>query len=778
MEKDLLYKTAILQTVAKFWPEFKEVAAHALSASDDQCSALVERAQCIAAGSSACAPIKACSTTPLLPIFATMGGCEEGYVYASQELALHDSYFARSGTGNACNHSAIMRRLQEDIKLLNSMQPRAFAETLLQLLNKYASHVPAGVGGLDDVSLYDYVRSVAAIAVSLYECSKQGCGEQFLLVGADFSGIQQYIYDIVSKRAAKNLKGRSFYLRLTADSIVRFLLKELGLYTANIIYNSGGCFYILAPCTQPMRDAIEIATAQVEKAVFNDFHTSLYVAIDCVEMSASTLMNSSTDDNLPNAWKSLFLKRDKKKSCRYSSMIKQNYATFFHPAKNDEYTRDAVTGEAVMQCEKLVQYDDDEQLVVKHTTRHQIKLGEFLRYTNLFIVADTAIQCDDSKDILHLQPLELGIHYHFVKNTDAINGLSSQLGIMGEGATIVTLNGSNGSCTMTGLVAGCRNICALEFYGGNDCNGTPTKTYEQMCYCKGDFVRLGVLRMDVDNLGTIFQEAFCSDVAGIPQERASLARYATLSRSFDYFFSGYLNAIWNCDQYRDTTQIIYSGGDDLFIVGRWDITIKLAQEIRDKFKEYTCMNDKFSLSGGIAIVEPKFPIMVAAEESAHEESNAKEHTCKEHTKDAISFLGTPLNWELEYPVVKELKNTLLGMLDDNDNNPQKGLPKAFIGKLLMHHANADIKNHKIRNVKTYWLASYDIQRMIKRKKDNTDKSSDDGNANSLLENYKKEICATQCTRLNGKPIATDYHALELWALAARWAELEYRTNKQ
>ncbi|MBQ8365289.1 MAG: type III-A CRISPR-associated protein Cas10/Csm1 [Bacteroidaceae bacterium] len=770
MEKDLLYQAAIVQTVAKLWPEFKDVAAHAQPPNSELCSELIARAQSIAAGTANCTVMEARSTTPLLPIFTAMGGCKSNYVYASQELVLNDTYFAHANSSEKCNHTTLLKKLQESINLLRNMQPRAFAETFMQLLHKYASHIPAGVCGLEDVSLYDYVRSVAAIAVSLHECNKQGCGEKFLLLGADFSGIQQYIYDIVSEKAAKNLKGRSFYLRLTSDSIVRYMLRELGLYTANIIYNSGGCFYILAPDTAQLRTAIEVARAQVEEAVFNEFGTSLYVAIDYVEMTANTLMNSSAEDNLPDAWKRLFLKRDKKKSCRYSSMIKQNYATFFGTTKSAEYGRDAITGEVFMPQETAELYNDDqEKFVVRSTTKHQIKLGEFLRYANRFIVTDAPLQGSDTKEILHLEPLNLGVHYYFIKNSNTPDDITMQLHSMGAGATIVTLNGERGSCKMTGL--DCKNICALEFYGGNDCSGTPAKTYEQMCACTGDLARMGVLRMDVDNLGTIFQSE-------IPEKRASLARYATLSRSFDYFFSGYLNTIWDCDKYKNNTQIIYSGGDDLFIVGRWDKTIELAQEIRKKFKEYTCMNEKFSLSGGVAIVEPKFPIMVAAEESAQEESNAKEHICKSRPKDAISFMGTPLNWETEYPVVKILKETLCKMVQENEKNAQKGLPKAFIGKLLMHHANADIKNHKIGNVKTYWLASYDIQRMIKRKKDNTDKSGCDGNANSLLENCKKEICSATCTTLNNKPIETDYHALELWALAARWAELEYRTNKE
>jgi CRISPR-associated protein Csm1 len=58
----------------------------------------------------------------------------------------------------------------------------------------------------------------------------------------------------------------------------------------------------------------------------------------------------------------------------------------------------------------------------------------------------------------------------------------------------------------------------LEFYGGNLFDGT---TFDDFCEKenKDAFRRLGILRMDVDNLGHIFQK-------GILPERATLSRYA------------------------------------------------------------------------------------------------------------------------------------------------------------------------------------------------------------------------------------------------------------
>src|SRR5690606_3646260 len=128
--------------------------------------------------------------------------------------------------------------------------------------------------------------------------------------------------------------------------------------------------------------------------------------------------------------------------------------------------------------------------------------------------------------------------------------------------------------------------------GGNIFDG---KTFDEFCQKESEeaFHRLGVLRMDVDDLGYIFQN-------GIPPERATLSRYAALSRSFDYFFSGYLNTIQQAIA-PNTSFIIYSGGDDLFIVASWEDAVKLAKQIRDDFKVFTCDNPAFTVSGGIAI---------------------------------------------------------------------------------------------------------------------------------------------------------------------------------
>ncbi len=129
--------------------------------------------------------------------------------------------------------------------------------------------------------------------------------------------------------------------------------------------------------------------------------------------------------------------------------------------------------------------------------------------------------------------------------------------------------------------------------------------------------RLAVLRMDVDSLGEIFRSGLGGD--------ASLSRITALSRNLSYFFGGHLSHLLNNARWRDQAQIIYSGGDDLFIVAAWSAAPRLAREIRALFARFVGGNPAWGLSGGIAVVRPRHPVASAAELAGDEERRAKQY---------------------------------------------------------------------------------------------------------------------------------------------------------
>jgi CRISPR-associated protein Csm1 len=677
------------------------------------------------------------------------------------DISLSKSYFPKDKFDEQPDYETLWNKFERDFKFIQSNTYRAFSETLLSLLFKYICNVPASTINFPDVSLYDHSKMTAALAVCLYDYQQatDKPEKEFLLIGADFSGIQNYIYQIVSKHASKNLKGRSFYLRILSDAVVKYILKELNLFQANVIYNSGGSFYIIAPNTSFVKEQLKNIVRKLEQDMFKTHGSTLFLAMDAVEVSKATLMRKS-EETLTDVWGQLFISRDKKKSQKFSGLIEKNYSMFFIPTSFGIET-DSITGEGFSKDEKKCWID--EVGYVKELTKQQIELGKRLRDADFLVASEEAIPY--WKDKNPIEPIGLGLYFYLLKKED-IGTLKKELHGSADKITITTFNGKDGNCQFMYadqdsdfMVSGSNNIYALEFYGGNIFDG---KTFDEFCQKESEeaFHRLGVLRMDVDDLGYIFQN-------GIPPERATLSRYAALSRSFDYFFSGYLNTIQQAIA-PNTSFIIYSGGDDLFIVASWEDAVKLAKQIRDDFKVFTCDNPAFTVSGGIAIVSSKFPIMKAAKESEDEENNAKRHSNEGQLKNSVSFMDMPLNWEHEFPQVEELKDKIVELTRKDNDNAKEVLPKSFISKILLHAENAAIRNHKIWNLKTYWMVAYDLGRMIGR---NTRVE-----AKELIENCKTEICGNKAT-LNGSTITTKYHPLELWAFAARWAELEIRTIK-
>lgn len=641
-----------------------------------------------------------------------------------------------------------------EFKFIQANTYKAFSETLLSVLYKYTSCIPASTVNFPDVSLYDHLKTTAALAVCLYDVYKSGekPKDPFLLIGADLSGIQPYIYQVVSKYAGKNLKGRSFYLRILTDVVVHYLLESMELFSANVIYNSGGGFYILAPNTCATRDRLQKAIGIIEKQMFDVHGNCIFLAIDCIELSRETLMHKR-GKSLSTAWGQLFEKKKKKKNARYLDLLKTDYDQFFMPfMKGGDEKVDLVTGEYFIKGEKHESEGDLKP--IRKITKDQIILGRTLKDFDSMVVSDGEISY--WKDKPHIQLLQLGVYYYFIKNDD-LEKMKAQLRASADKVTVVTLNGKNEECKFLGMLEGINNAYRLEFYGGNGVSRKYNSTFEEMCERMSDdaFHRMGVLRMDVDNLGHIFQQ-------GISPERSTLSRLSALSRSFDYFFSGYLNTIWQ-EVAPERSFIIYSGGDDLFIVGSWETTIQLAERIHEEFKIFTCSNPAFSISGGIAFVKDKFPIIKGSEMSADEESRAKKHTCNGKKKNAISFLGMALNFDEEYPQVKDLKGQIVSLCLNEQ------LPRSFIQKVLQHKETSKMNNHSIENVKTYWMLTYDLSRMKQRLL-----SID---AKNIIENCKAEVCVRKAT-LNGKDINSLYHPLELWALACRWAELEIRSQEQ
>lgn len=686
------------------------------------------------------------------------------YHLTVEAVSLKRSHFPSLQISGDADYSTLWEKFVAEFKFIQTSNSRAFSETYLYLLYKYTSTIPSSTINFPDVSLYDHLKTTAAIAVCLYDWmnGEKAGDDPFLMIGGDFSGIQTYIYHIISENAAKNLKGRSFYLKLLSDSVVMVLLKELNLYEANIIYNSGGSFYILAPNTNEIKLKLNNAVHNIEDKIFNAHGTSIYVAIETISMGKNAFMGSET--SIAECWGNLFDARDAKKRTKYAERLVDDYSAFFEPGETGGITiRDTITGDEIqMPLEKNgftlngTRPKDEVEKIISELTWKQIKLGRELKKAELWVISDGKLDYWPEKESIN--PAGMGYYFYFLSKKD-LERKQEQLKASADRVKIITVNGNEqGECNfMNSAIQGARNIYGFDFFGGNnyptDEEGSP-KSFEQLAGEEG-FKRLGILRMDVDNLGKIFQEGF-------GENRSSFSRYAALSRSFDWFFKGYLNTLWR-ENFSETTYIVYSGGDDLFIVGRWNDCISFAELIRKEFREYVCNNPNLTLSGGIAIVPPKYPIKRGAQESEEAEKQAKGYflvnkdNIKISSKDAFTILGMPLGWNYEYTKVMSLKNEIVELIKEEK------IAKSFISKVHNLFILSNIKNEEVTNQRIFWMSAYDLERLRN--------ITNDKKAKELIEKCKIDFYSNT---VNYEKIITIYHSISLWNLIIRLAELEVR----
>lgn len=664
-------------------------------------------------------------------------------------LRLEEDFFPKSGFNEGQGYLELWTEFINEFKTIKSGSLEGFCESVLFILHKYLVNVPSSTIHLPDVSLFDHSKTVAAFAVCLYDYLKEqnklssnleikNNEEAVLLVGGDLSGIQNYIYNVVSNKASKNLKGRSFYLQLIVDFVIRELLQELGLFKSNIVYSSGGGFYALAANTYSNIEKLKNLEKNVSDKLFDIHRTDLFLSIDYVSLCQDDLYNGKIGEK----WKTLIENLNSKKRSKFKGKLSVSYADFFEPIGVGFNTQlDDITGEELSKDDTCK--IDNELTVSKHTAK-QIELGETLRNTNS-IAFSRLKQGGETASYFYIQSPFSNDYCYFIENKTSP---------IFDNADVISIN----STILNQNIKGNRNAFGFDFIGGNDF--PKDKDGNILSFNdiggNGEFKRIAVLRMDVDNLGSVF-------INGFSDNRKTFSRYTALSRSMDYFFKGYINTLRNKNEnFKNYIFIVYSGGDDLFIVGKWDVVIDFAELIQKEFRKWVCFNKKLTLSAGISVVTTKFPVLKAAEMAGEAEKKAKQHVCNGQEKNAITIFDKALNWDYEYHLVKKLKDELIYFLSYKNDTPKSLLDK--FSKLYEMKTEADKKQI---NPQWKWLMAYDFGRMKQqyRKDEELKKYIEQLEENILCNTYQKN------------KIQGNYHFLELLAIAARWSELLIRTNK-
>lgn len=122
-----------------------------------------------------------------------------------------------------------------------------------------------------------------------------------------------------------------------------------------------------------------------------------------------------------------------------------------------------------------------------------------------------------------------------------------------------------------------------------------------------------------------------------------------MSRMLEAFFSGYLNQMLEKDDYSNV-YTVFSGGDDLFLIGPWDGMPRLALAIHDAFREFAAHNPCVTLSAAVILFDHKEHVAYMAERSEEQLECAKnqrlEMVYPERTgRNSIVFMNDLFSWE-------------------------------------------------------------------------------------------------------------------------------------
>lgn len=180
------------------------------------------------------------------------------------------------------DNAVLWNKFLNEFDLLPTGSFSVFVESLIFLLKKYVWCIPSNTADVANVSLFEHMKLTATFVDCLFRFRDENAGDFFwdeqrkrlclsknsepvLLVGGDISGIQKFIYDISSNKAALSLKGRSFYLQLLIDSIIQRILSRVDATWGNVVYSSGGKFYMLLPNVDSVKKGLHELGLEFER---------------------------------------------------------------------------------------------------------------------------------------------------------------------------------------------------------------------------------------------------------------------------------------------------------------------------------------------------------------------------------------------------------------------------------------------------------------------------------------------------------------------------------
>lgn len=507
----------------------------------------------------------------------------------------------------------LWKKFEKDFVALKGLCFDDFILALDSLCERYWWCIPSATNSDSDISLYQHSKTTAAFASTLYQFQKS-CGKEnesaledlqekkFLFIKGDISGIQKYIFDLKSNDdSAKLLRSKSFQIAALGDIVAKNIVKQVDVSDANIITSAGGNFMLLLPNTQKVKEFLPQIQLETETYFLKEFAGKLSVIIsDGVEANA----NDIKQENAQNLINEIGHNADLCKQKKMQKALQKNGAVL-----NDIYEFLQKNGE----CPKC----------------------------GIFAAKEEGGECEKCTALTKIGA-ELVKSSWIKYSAERLKPFDQMLEITKE-------REDKSFSSITEFVPGF-SVVHLPYSAPRNDDGT-LLSFAQIAGKSTGNKKLAMFKADVDNLGLVFSSSL--------GKRMSFSRYADMSHKLHYFFSAYYTHFLNhfsCKMktddgsekdvlYADVIYTVFSGGDDLCVIGAWDAVIQFARDFQKEFVRLTNGNPSLTLSAGIELASASTPVAMLADNAEASLEKSKEKKEKGKTvKNAVTVFGTTVSW--------------------------------------------------------------------------------------------------------------------------------------
>lgn len=442
--------------------------------------------------------------------------------------------------------------------------------------------------------------------MSLLQSDSQGS----LWVMGDISGIRDYLFDVAESGGgqAKRLRARSFRIQTLADAAAARILDVLQWTWNQVVFSNASKFLLAGPSRQDQDEALRRLQEEIEAWILTRLRGELRFSMAWVDAGAF----------LPQA----------PVAERYEAMLRGLQAAKMRPWANAAQT------DALWRTERLTlspldtpcdlcrrapaTEQDHEDGVTRHVCRwcradHEI--GRELPAARWFVmtreVAGAGMELlDYGVTLVHKGPLPV------------------------ESVAVADLR--EPSRCPAGVPEDRVIRRRLARHIPTDEDGAPVLFAELASQSRGDRL-LGAMKADVDDLGVAVHRFL--------QAGGDLGTLGVFSEELDEFFAGRVAEEMRLEPWK-AIYTIFAGGDDLLLVGPWNVIIDFAGHIQRAFANTVGKERGLTLSAGVSFSKPKTPIKFAAGQAEALLDQAKTEAAPRATapKDQCAAWGYLWKW--------------------------------------------------------------------------------------------------------------------------------------